>query len=97
MSTTANKPTTEGYAPLSDPAMVEKFTHNERQKAGKLVRKIYHAHGYGVSIMAQQALKVNELQKELATLGFPPVELFTPDFTDMQLLEEYSKLGAYNN
>ena len=95
MAKTANAGTAEGYAPLADPAIVEKYNHNQRQKAGRLVRQIQHKSNYGISIMAQQMLKVEELQKELAEMGLPQVEMVDPDFHDRGKLEEYAKLSAY--
>lgn len=95
MSSTSNKGTAEGYAPLADPEVLERYNHNQRQKAGRLVRQILHKSHYGISIMAQQMLKVQELQKELVEMGLPPVDLIKPDFSDPEKLKEYAKLSAY--
>lgn len=83
------------YQPLADPEMVAKYTYNERQKVGKLVRQIVHQYNYGVAIMAQQKRKVNEKQQQLIEMGFPAVELLVPDFNDPEKLEEYARLSAY--
>lgn len=85
------------YAPLQDPEFIQKFSHNNRQKAGKLVRQIRHKHAYGLSIYAQQQKKVNQLQQELTEMGFPAVELMSPDFSDPAMLDEYAKMSAYQS
>lgn len=95
MSVKANATDISGYKPLADPEFIEKFSYNQKQRAGKLVREITHKHNYGVAIMAQQTKKVAELQAALQDLGFPPVEFEEPDFKDPAKLEEYIKLSAY--
>lgn len=95
MSVKANATDISSYKPLADPEFIERFSYNQKQRAGKLVREIIHKHGYGVAIMAQQTKKVRELQNALADLGFPKVELEQPDFNDPAKLEEYIKLSAY--
>jgi hypothetical protein len=95
MTKQANKGSTDGYPALNDPELIAQRTYNERQKAGRIVRQIDHKYKYAVAVMAQGIIKVNDLQKELADLGFPAVELFTPDFTDPERLQEYAELSAY--
>lgn len=95
MSTKANSQDISSYQPLADPEFIERFSYNQKQRAGKLVREIMHKRNYGVAIMAQQTKKVNELQLALQDLGFPAVEFEEPDFHDPEKLEEYIKLSAY--
>lgn len=97
MAQIANKGTAAGYTPLEDPEYTDKYSYNDLQKAGRIVREIAHKFAYGVSIMAQQSIKVNKLQEELVEMGFPAVELMTPDFTNPELLPEYAQLSAYQN
>lgn len=95
MSVKANSQDISSYTPLANPEFIEKFSYNQKQRAGKLVREIMHKHNYGIAIMAQQTKKVRELQLALQDLGFPAVELVEPDFNDPEKLEEYIKLSAY--
>lgn len=95
MSVKANATDISSYQPLANPEFIEKFSYNQKQRAGKLVREIMHKHNYGIAIMAQQTKKVRELQLALQDLGFPAVDLVEPDFNDPAKLEEYIKLSAY--
>lgn len=97
MSSTANKAEMPlDYAPLATEESAKGIPYNTRQKAAKLVRQIRHKHSYGISIYAQQRLKVEQLQEELAALGLPKVELMNPDFDNPELLPEYATLSNYN-
>lgn len=96
MSSTANKGNLpKDYVPLAkDGEEPRKLTNNDR-KAEALMRKIDHKYRYGVGVFAQQLLKVQELQEELKKTGYPPVDLFKPDWEDASLLPEYAKVGNY--
>lgn len=83
------------YAPLATEEAAKGIPYNTRQKAQKLVRQIQHKHNYGVSIYAQQRMKVDQLQAELEALGLPKVELMQPDFNNPDLLPGYAELSNY--
>lgn len=83
------------YTPLATEESAKGIPYNTRQKAAKLVRQIVHKNNYGIAIYAQQRIKVDDLQDQLAALGLPKVELMQPDFNDKALLAEYAKLSNY--
>jgi hypothetical protein len=96
MSSTSNKAAEPlDYAPLEEAGVEDKVPYNTRQRVAKLVRQIRHKNNYGVATMAQQRIKVNELQDELVGLGFPRVELIKPDFDDPAMLQHYAELSNY--
>lgn len=65
---------------------------NEQRRAEKLQRKILRAHNWRVKVWAEQELRIQALNAELAAMEMEPVTPYATDFTSAEKLRHYSQI-----
>lgn len=64
---------------------------NAERRAVKLRQQIQRKHDWRIEVWATGEQKIEEMQMELASLGFARENLIQPDFTDPAMVEFYAK------
>lgn len=66
---------------------------NEERRRDKLQKQAARAHEWRVQVWAQQTLRLDRINAELAAMEFPPVVPWEPDFADREMLKHYAEMS----
>ena len=70
----------------------EQPSYNVEMRTNKLHKLAARAHAWRVQVWAQQAMRIEEINEQLAEMGQPPVDLFPFDPQDGSKFAEFAKV-----